>query len=290
MQKVGDGEQRQGSARSLKIIGNEAGTSGISQVVSGLSGGEELTLTAWIKINGSSYSLSFGAVRSKVEALDVNEVLVPAGLRLGNCNHFRKHSWTFTNPVGNTQVRIWFYVSDTAGDGESMIGWIDDVSLVPAGTTGLASPAEFSATGATSEPVTLSWEPAQDVSIEYVEIFKRLQEETDWTFLPMARLGRHQIDFFNGIFVDDEGTLDHEYRAVFVEYTGEKSPESTAVPTEPSGNPADINNDGVVDVTDFLMLLANWGETGDNPADINGDGVVDVTDFLALQENWGWTG
>jgi hypothetical protein len=49
---------------------------------------------------------------------------------------------------------------------------------------------------------------------------------------------------------------------------------------------ADINGDGVVDVSDFLDLLAEWGEA-ESPADINGDGAVDVADFLDLLAEWG---
>ncbi|MHC4080049.1 MAG: dockerin type I domain-containing protein [Planctomycetota bacterium] len=47
----------------------------------------------------------------------------------------------------------------------------------------------------------------------------------------------------------------------------------------------DINFDGVVNVSDFLELLAHWGESG-GPADVNNDGVVDVLDFLLVLANW----
>jgi hypothetical protein len=49
--------------------------------------------------------------------------------------------------------------------------------------------------------------------------------------------------------------------------------------------PPDVNGDGVVDVTDLLALLGNWGGTGDG--DINDDGVVDVEDLLMLLAAWG---
>jgi predicted outer membrane repeat protein len=50
--------------------------------------------------------------------------------------------------------------------------------------------------------------------------------------------------------------------------------------------PADIDDDGLVGVNDFLDLLASWGAAG-GPADIDGDGVVGVTDFLDLLAYWG---
>jgi Ca2+-binding EF-hand superfamily protein len=45
--------------------------------------------------------------------------------------------------------------------------------------------------------------------------------------------------------------------------------------------PADINNDGVVDVNDLLELVSSWGDSG-GPGDIDGDGIVGVNDLLEL--------
>ncbi|MHC4966215.1 MAG: hypothetical protein ACYTGE_15055 [Planctomycetota bacterium] len=51
---------------------------------------------------------------------------------------------------------------------------------------------------------------------------------------------------------------------------------------------SDLDGDGGVDVTDFLVLIANWGCSGPGcVGDIDGDGVVGVGDFLALLSAWG---
>jgi len=53
---------------------------------------------------------------------------------------------------------------------------------------------------------------------------------------------------------------------------------------------ADLNCDGVVNVSDLLMLLGQWGtcaDPNDCPADLNDDGVVNVSDLLILLGNWG---
>ncbi len=53
---------------------------------------------------------------------------------------------------------------------------------------------------------------------------------------------------------------------------------------------ADLNCDGVVDVSDLLILLATWGTCPsgeDCQGDLNGDGVVDVSDLLILLGDWG---
>lgn len=62
------------------------------------------------------------------------------------------------------------------------------------------------------------------------------------------------------------------------------------IETSPSGPVGDLNNDGVVDVSDLLLLLGAWGACPIKdpcPADLNGDGAVDVSDLLILLGNWG---
>ena len=48
----------------------------------------------------------------------------------------------------------------------------------------------------------------------------------------------------------------------------------------------DTNGDGVVNVTDLLNVINQWGFT-DVDSDLNGDGIVDVTDLLLVVGNWG---
>ncbi|MCH7547726.1 MAG: hypothetical protein IID30_15110 [Planctomycetes bacterium] len=52
----------------------------------------------------------------------------------------------------------------------------------------------------------------------------------------------------------------------------------------------DINNDGLINVTDLLLLLAAWGVCPDNVLlclpDLNGNGIVNVSDLLLLLQAW----
>ena len=48
----------------------------------------------------------------------------------------------------------------------------------------------------------------------------------------------------------------------------------------------DANGDDVVNVLDFLAVLAAWHQIG-GPEDVDGDGVVDIGDFLMVLANWG---
>jgi predicted outer membrane repeat protein len=80
--------------------------------------------------------------------------------------------------------------------------------------------------------------------------------------------------------------------SVAVEYVGvdpDVDGDGNGVPDE-CEPPGDINGDGLVDVTDFLMLLARWGPCPvppePCPADLDGDAIVGVNDFLILLANW----
>ncbi len=50
----------------------------------------------------------------------------------------------------------------------------------------------------------------------------------------------------------------------------------------PSRIKEDVNNDGVIDVKDLVVIAANFGQTGENAADVNGDDVVDIADLIKV--------
>lgn len=52
-------------------------------------------------------------------------------------------------------------------------------------------------------------------------------------------------------------------------------------------NPADLNNDGVVDGADLGQLLSAWGRCRGCPEDLDGNGVVDAADLGTLLSSWG---
>ncbi|HIN84454.1 MAG TPA: hypothetical protein EYM90_06105 [Phycisphaerales bacterium] len=49
---------------------------------------------------------------------------------------------------------------------------------------------------------------------------------------------------------------------------------------------ADFNNNGIVDVADILVLIADWGST-DPAHDLDSDGIVNVADLLIMIAAWG---
>ncbi len=63
------------------------------------------------------------------------------------------------------------------------------------------------------------------------------------------------------------------------------------IPDECEAIPGDLDGDGLVGITDFLLLLAAWGPCPEPcppscAADLDGDCTVGITDFLALLANW----
>ena len=51
--------------------------------------------------------------------------------------------------------------------------------------------------------------------------------------------------------------------------------------------PADIDENGIVDVADLLTVIDSWGVCNGCAADLNGDNAVNVTDLLTLIDAWG---
>jgi len=49
----------------------------------------------------------------------------------------------------------------------------------------------------------------------------------------------------------------------------------------------DVNGDGVVDVSDILIVIGEWGVCSGCSSDVNNDGVVNVNDLLIVIANWG---
>jgi hypothetical protein len=55
---------------------------------------------------------------------------------------------------------------------------------------------------------------------------------------------------------------------------------------EQSGPPEDLDGDGLVGISDVLVILSEWGSCSCCPSDLNADGEVNVSDLLSLIAAW----
>ena len=68
------------------------------------------------------------------------------------------------------------------------------------------------------------------------------------------------------------------------------APAPTATPLPAAGRRADINGDGIVDVSDLARIGLKWhlrGTPGWIPEDVNQDGIIDVSDLATVGLHWG---
>ena len=87
----------------------------------------------------------------------------------------------------------------------------------------------------------------------------------------------------------------HPFRSGFVtnEIIATRTPNVLVDPCTltPSPCPTDVTSDGIVDISDLLLMFDWWGDCGDGtyrpPADATGDCCVNIKDMLAVISDWG---
>ena len=86
-----------------------------------------------------------------------------------------------------------------------------------------------------------------------------------WISAVDANLTEDQLTYYgdeSDISTPGVGIVINEISAQFVEY--------------------DVNQDGVVDISDLVMVAGRLGQSGPNAADVNGDGAVNVQDLILV--------
>ena len=117
-------------------------------------------------------------------------------------------------------------------------------------------------------------------------MFSRNGRGTDWWQTDGTRDGTQFVD---SLPVFEDGPVFHEGTLYFAAIHPQFGDELWRYVAEEETLPGDINDDGTVDVTDFLALSRVFGTMCEEPCDedLNDDGRVDVADFLVLSRNFG---
>ncbi len=106
-----------------------------------------------------------------------------------------------------------------------------------------------------------------------------------WGVVGWNRPETYEFVFFNGI-AGNYGNTALIYTAITPStVTTTPTPVPTPVPTPyPTRCQADINQDHLIDITDYSLLVQNFFKPVPNPAraDITQDGIVDISDYSAL--------
>ncbi len=176
----------------------------------------------------------------------------------------------FRNTTG-TKVHHNFWVGGHSGNDENAVG-TGDIT---------ATDAKLAVTPVLGSPQTLalsSLSPAINVG----GALSPYNSDTPCGALVLCSLltsdGTLKIDF-------TQANRDTSVDIGALEYSGVvSSPTPTATPSVNSCKPADINRDGIVDITDYSLLVIDFFKaTPSNPrSDINVDGIVDITDYSLL--------
>jgi hypothetical protein len=98
-----------------------------------------------------------------------------------------------------------------------------------------------------------------------------------------------EVIYVRNLFVDAGATLNTNG---YIIYTSEVDNQGTIIGEDDIIiiNPpleGDLNGDGVINVLDILVVVADWGPcTGTCESDLNDDGFVNVLDLLIVIANW----
>ena len=137
-------------------------------------------------------------------------------------------------------------------------------------------PTNLNSTGKSQTSVSLSWTAPSGVAVDRYIVTRNGND------LPATITGTSFTD--SGLSANTAYT--YTVKAVNAGGTSDPS-NSISVTTDPKPHiPGDINNDGTVNNSDFLLLASRWGST-DASADVNGNGKVDGYDFVILFKNYG---
>ncbi|MBU1103489.1 MAG: hypothetical protein KJ600_02960 [Nanoarchaeota archaeon] len=269
------GVQKSG-ALSLLVVNNYEIDSpkGVEQTISGLSGGENLRLEAWIKIISYVFDGNVLDSKASVSVLDESGGTISYG-EINPYGFFRRFTHEFVNPEENKNLRIVFSVKESnTGGAEKVEVLIDDVVLVNASTPLVDSPDGISVMSKNGENL-IAWDKSESVNADYFYIYKKNSSEGDYERV-------QELESYRQSYLDGPGDFEENvsYYVTLVDFMGSESLPSELVSCP--GN-CSICGDGACEgIEDELncpedcFLPANDEELGTDGDNNNQGGDVDL--------------
>jgi hypothetical protein len=217
LSKISD-ETHRGGHRSLLLHSDAPGSwAGFRQTVTGLQGGERLRFTAWGRLkNNYTAQLRWNIDDQWGGTVSTQYV--------SSYGYFRRMTFEFDNPPGNTELLLECIIRDTgdegsvAGEGVTVVDAIlDDIALRPACHPVVEPPANVTTEiDPGGHAVTVDWEGSTDVGIEYYDIYRKPVSGETW-----AKIGTNRV--YDTIFTDGDlpgPAEEYEYKVVAVDAMG----------------------------------------------------------------------
>jgi hypothetical protein len=138
--------------------------------------------------------------------------------------------------------------------------------------------------------VTVAWSASDDEAIRGFDLQASYDGGRTWHFV-RRRIPATVTSFAWTLPPLDRGLPGVRLRVVAWDLRFGSSSDTATIDLSPGGfggNPADANGDGVVNVSDMVLVVLSWGACPGLPcaADVTGDGVVDVADLVAVVLAW----
>jgi len=145
--------------------------------------------------------------------------------------------------------------------------------------------------------VTKEGTPVNDLEV-IVENAKRGKEGKDTTgeggkgiysivFLDFSGGSAAEVGDVLKIEVKEEGKVIQEVEYTLTKQDVDSSKATVNIELEETLPPYDVNADGVVDISDLILVGKHFGEENPDVGDVNGDSVVDISDLVLVGKHFG---
>lgn len=212
-----------------------------------------------------------------------------------------------TSSIANGTHALTAIARDAAGNttmATNITVTVNNAVTSPPDTTPPSTPANLSATPASSTGIGLSWNASSDsgtgaTGVAGYRVYRSATSGGVYTLVNTVSSGTTYTD--NGLSVNT--TYYYKVSAIDNAATPNESPKAgpanattnaltptpTPIPTPtppPTKKPGDCNGNGKVDIYDLSILLSHWGKSY-TESDFKSDGVVNIYDLSILLSNYG---